>query len=607
MTFLSCTKDIIKDVNRGAAIEFTVAAQTRAQEVRTSNLETFYATAVDPLQSINYYTDVTYTKSGQYFQSNPTYFWPGDTDHTLDIYAYAPSVSDLGASVSINRDAQKLIDFSPAENISEQQDFITAVLHQQGRPGNATPVQLTFQHRLAQIEIKAKNNSTVRDYWVEGVRIGQVKSKGDFNFSTNKWTLDEDKKTYEVTYDDAVKLSPVASSLMMSDGDNAMLLPQTFATEWDPVADPTDMSNEAYISVKVKSAPASGNEQIEPENSKWIALPIPAGTVWEEGHKYIYILDFSIGSGYPDPTSPEAGVETPDFGDVIHFEVIEWEDWKENDVNEHPLVGKWEVCTAHIEVWVKNEEDVLVKDQSFQLNNKEEIFDLVTLPSAEFITFISSNCFSLYTNPNLYYLEESADGKLYVTTDQEDIYAELDTYTEESMTIVLSGYIDPENSNGLLKVYLNYKKIDDFSNHYERPDEYNQWEECLIGQWQMTEYYHTFTYTDENGGRVMEEWMNCTTPEEVEAESIGLEPFYYVNFYSLMLWSDYAGGYHFTSFRNNRFVAISAYDDSLILYINDITDNSFNVTFSYPDYKEVEGEEDIEGVCDVIFHYTKVE
>ena len=175
------------------------------------------------------------------------------------------------------------------------------------------------------------------------------------------------------------------------------------------------------------------------------------------------------------------------------------------------------------------------------------------------------------------------------------------------MTIVLSGYIDPENSNGLLKVYLNYKKVDDFSNHYERPDEYNQWEECLIGQWQMTEYYHTFTYTDENGERVLEKWMNCTTPEEVEAESIGLEPFYYVNFYSLMLWSDYAGGYHFTSFRNNRFVAISAYDDSLLLYINDITDNSFNVTFSYPDYKEVEGEEDIEGVCDVIFHYTKVE
>ena len=609
--FLACSKDAVLDVNRGAAIEFTVAAHTRAYEVTTSNLETFYATAVDPHQTNNYYTDVTYTKSGQYFQSNPTYFWPGDTDHTLDIYAYAPSASELGASVSINCDAQTLIGFSPADDISQQKDFITAVIPGQGRPAAAGPVQLTFQHRLTQIEIRAKNNSTVRDYWVEGVRLGQVKSKGDFDFSTSEWTLDDDKKTYEVTYDDAVKLSPVASSLMMSEGDNAMILPQTFTTEWDPIQDPKDLSEDAYISVKVKSAPVSGNEYIEPEDSKWVALPIPAGTVWEAGRKYIYILDFSIGVGYPDPDSPEAGVETPDFGNIIHFEVIEWKDWKENDVNEHPLVGKWEVCTAVLEVWVKNEEDVLVKNQSTQLNNKEEIFDIVSLPSAEFITFISADCFSLYTSPDLFYLEESVDGKLYVPTDQENIHVELETYTEESMTIVLSGYIDPENQNGLLKVYLNYKKVDDFSYHYERPDEYQQWEECLVGKWKIIGYIHTFTYYDDNENPITEEIVNCSTHEEIVElcegdDDINIEPFYFIDFYDLMLWSDYSGGYHFTSFRNNRFVAISAYDDSIIIYLNDITQDSFNVTFSYTESLIVGEDTMLDGVCDVVFYYSKI-
>ena len=73
-----------------------------------------------------------------------------------------------------------------------------------------------------------------------------------------------------------------------------------------------------------------------------------------------------------------------------------------------------------------------------------------------------------------------------------------------------------------------------------------------------------------------------------------------------MLWSDYSGGYHFTSFRNNRFVAISAYDDSIIIYLNDITQDSFNVTFSYTESLIVGEDTMLDGVCDVVFYYSKI-
>lgn len=625
--FLACSKDTVLDVNKGAAIEFAVAAQTRAQEVTTSNLETFYVTAVDPQQNNNYYTDLQYTKSGQYFQSNPTYYWPGNADHTLDIYAYAPSAEGLKASVEINNGVQKLNDFSPAEDISEQQDFITAVLQQQGRPGNASPVQLTFQHRLAQIEIKALNKNTVRDYWVEGVRLGQIKSNGDFNFRTSEWTLDDDKKTYEVTYDDAVKLSPVASSLMMSEGDNAMILPQTFTTEWDPIQDPKDLSEDAYISVKVKSAPVSGNEYIEPEDSKWVALPIPAGTVWEAGRKYIYILDFSVGSGYPDPTSPEAGVEVPDFGNVIHFSVTfdEWDISEPTDPEAHPLVGEWELAGASVSLTITDEQGNVSDFQSAELNSKVDVIDGLNMPEAEFLTFITYNTVSLYTQSELLYVEEDSDGSLFVPFAEGQIKAKIECLSNTTMDVSFGIFYiyeeeenidegvegDVENQAGYFQITLHYNKVEKITDHYERPDEYNQWEECLVGKWKITGYIHTFTYYDDNENPITEEIVNCSTHEEIVemcegSDDIDIEPFYFINFYSLMLWSDYSGGYHFTSFRNNRFVAISAYDDSIIIYLNDITQDSFNVTFSYTESLIVGEDTMLDGVCDVVFYYSKI-
>ena len=262
---LSCSKDIVLDVNRGAAIEFTVAAQTRAQELTGNNLKTFYATAVDPRQDINYFSEVPYIKSGEYYHSSPTYYWPGDGS-PLNIYAYAPSASDLGVSASgesetrlrIDKAGQILENFSPAAEISDQQDFITAYLPEFRHSGNGQAVYLPFKHQLAQIEIKAKNSNEGQIYHIKGVKIAQIKSKGDFDFLTQKWTLDDEAKTvYEVIYEDVRTLDAYGVNIMAAAGDNAMLLPQAI-TPWDPQDDQQNDNKGACVAVLMKITTSSG-------------------------------------------------------------------------------------------------------------------------------------------------------------------------------------------------------------------------------------------------------------------------------------------------------------------------------------------------------------
>ena len=61
MILTSCAKDSMKEANKGRAIDFRVAAQSRATETTTANLTTFYVTAIDESGS-NYFTNVAFTK-----------------------------------------------------------------------------------------------------------------------------------------------------------------------------------------------------------------------------------------------------------------------------------------------------------------------------------------------------------------------------------------------------------------------------------------------------------------------------------------------------------------------------------------------------------------
>lgn len=298
----SCSKDESTEINKGNAIDFRVAMQTRATETTTGNLVKFYVTALDKGNS-NYFTDVEFTKAESSFISTPAYYWPGDNSE-IKFFAYSPDKNSLGGSLTINKDSKQLVDFAPKSDISAQVDFITVNATGNKDDNASSGVALEFKHRLSQIEIKAKNTNDGYIYKVVGVRIGKPVAKATFSFVNESWSMSttDTKNNYQVEYvNDVLTLNSEAASIMGTGNGNAMLIPQTLSA-WNPENDNTNRSNGAYIAVKVQITTAGG-ARIYPVATDvdydWVAVPI--NTNWEQGKKYVYTLDFSNGSGKVDP------------------------------------------------------------------------------------------------------------------------------------------------------------------------------------------------------------------------------------------------------------------------------------------------------------------
>lgn len=337
LAFASCAKDTVKETNGGRAIDFRVAAQTRATETTTANLTTFYVTAIDN-QAKNYFTDAAFTKIEEYFSSSPSYYWPGDGS-ALQFYAYAPDAATLGATATITGAAKTLANFSPAEQITDQKDFVTATATG-SKANEVSGVALTFDHQLTQIEVKARNANEAYVYKIKGVRIAQPVSKADFDFDASEWTLQAEKAIYQVQYNDEITLGTYGQNIMKSEGDNAMLIPQQLVA-WNP-EDKTNDAKGAYLSVYAQVETTDGTRvypKVDGMDYAWLAVPID--TKWEAGYKYVYTLDFTNGAGWPDPF--DGPVDGPVLGGAIKF-TMDVNLWGEKSAfeNQYELMnGKW--------------------------------------------------------------------------------------------------------------------------------------------------------------------------------------------------------------------------------------------------------------------------
>lgn len=317
LALASCSKDETTGINHGNAIDFRAAMQTRASETTTANITNFFVTALDKANA-NYFTDAEFTKQNSTFISDPVYYWPSDGSE-LSFFAYSPSKDELGGTLTIDKDSKTLADFAPAAAIADQKDFIAATATG-SKADEGSGVHLAFGHKLAQIEIKAKNTNEGYVYKVQGVRIGKPVSKATFDFGTSAWAPGSDKSNYEATYAGSEKtLTATAASLMAAANDNAMLIPQQL-TKWDSENDKTNTAAGAYLAVKVQITTAAG-ARVYPAAAvgdyDWIAIPVD--TKWEAGSKYVYTLDFSNGAGFVDPEKPEPVDPTDPFkpGDPI--------------------------------------------------------------------------------------------------------------------------------------------------------------------------------------------------------------------------------------------------------------------------------------------------
>ncbi|MDE6295301.1 MAG: fimbrillin family protein [Muribaculaceae bacterium] len=311
---------------------------TRATETTNDNISSIFVTSLMK-DTTKYFSDVEFAKGADgYFTAadGGKYVWPGDTT-TLKFYSYSPSLTAIGADIVLNdKKEPELLSYTTPEDISEQVDFITANATGNKNANEDTGVELTFSHRMAQIEVRAKSNDTHYVYKVAGARIARPEMTGTFNFVTNQWTLDDWHDTMILTTSiTPTVLSGNAVSLMGKDG-NAMLIPQKkFA--WSPKDDPDNVARGSYLSVLVNITTEDGvqlypfpsDKQIDPATGKlreyaWASVPIAPN--WEAGKKYIYTLDFTNGAGTVDPDDPTPG--KPVLGKDIKFtvNVLNWSD-----------------------------------------------------------------------------------------------------------------------------------------------------------------------------------------------------------------------------------------------------------------------------------------
>lgn len=335
VVFASCAKDSVSEANLGKAIDFRVAAQTRATETTTANLNKFKVTAISTTaktggtEGTNYFTGITYERAeGEtYYLSDPVYYWP--KDGALNFYAYAP---ENLANVTISKDKKEVADFAPAESVADQVDFITAnTTEAYSDDVEANGVALEFTHELSQIQVKAKNNNTGYKYTVKAFKIGNVVGKGTFDFTEEvgeRWDLsndDDDVASYMVAF--AATELPVNGTevTFMGETNSAMLLPQELSA-W------TEADNTGTYFAVLAKVETSGGTVVYPKTGDYGWLAVAVNTVWEAGYKYVYTLDFTKGAGIPvdeDGESEEDG-DGDLFGGPIKFdvEVNVWEDTK---------------------------------------------------------------------------------------------------------------------------------------------------------------------------------------------------------------------------------------------------------------------------------------
>lgn len=318
LALASCSRDISLNENKGNPINFSTEVGTKANTlVTTDNLNYFYATAITT-NSEKYFEKQYFEKqTGGAFTSSPEYYWPGDGSK-LTFYSYASTSKTSAEALAPVYEGGKYVikGYVPVTEVQLQEDLVYGFAIGD-KTNESTPLTMEMSHALTKISLKAKNSNEGYKYVVSGVRLGRVGSKGDFTFptsleSTGGWTLSEDKTSYDYDFSGSpITLNGTAAEL---NGPSAefMIIPQQ-QTLWNCKGNGDD-NNGSYLAVKVKITTKAGAQVYD----GWAAAPI--GENWEQGNSYTYILDFSKGAGYVDPTSEtNPGMEI--LGEAISFEV----------------------------------------------------------------------------------------------------------------------------------------------------------------------------------------------------------------------------------------------------------------------------------------------
>lgn len=324
----SCTKTELvtgdaQSAQRGIGFSAYTAKPTKAAQTDVMNGEfnSFKVSAIG--NGAVYFDDVTFTKNDAgVWASDPLYFWPA---YKLNFYAYnTPSKGTF--TRTINATDPQTLTFTPSTVLTEQEDLVAAYAANQAEPSGAT--DLTFNHYLTQVIVKAKNSNANYKIVVDGVKLVNIVGNGTYTFSDNKMTAGSTADAdYVETFTTAKTLNADAQEVMTNAGTGKWyLIPQTTLTAWNQETDKSNNSKGAYLGLKVKITNANGSYKVYPssgEQSAWMAIPISTSDIaFAQGKRYTVVVNFfgNKGAGYVDPEEPgelDGDTSTPDAGKSI--------------------------------------------------------------------------------------------------------------------------------------------------------------------------------------------------------------------------------------------------------------------------------------------------
>ena len=308
----SCTKTevVSSDVQssqRGIGFSAYTAKPTKTAQTDVTNVDfdSFKVSAIG--NGAVYFDDVTfrYQSGSGVWESNPLYFWPA---YKLNFYAYnTPAKGTFDSNIAVDG---QTITFTPSTVLAEQEDLVAAYAANQAEPSGAT--DLTFNHYLTQVIVKAKNSNANYKIVVDGVKLANIVGNGTYTFSDNKMTAGSTADAvYDETFTTAKTLNADAQEVMTNAGTGKWyLIPQTTLTAWNQETDKSNNSNGAYLGLKVKITNADGSCKIYPstgEKSAWMAIPISTSDIaFAQGTRYTVVVNFfgNKGAGYVDPETP---------------------------------------------------------------------------------------------------------------------------------------------------------------------------------------------------------------------------------------------------------------------------------------------------------------
>lgn len=333
----SCSNDDTVQVAAGKDIRLrtVVGVSTRALSADLARLKStgFTVSAFATAGNERYaFRDLAFTHDAgteNDWTSAPVKYWPDDGSE-LRFVAVSPAASAWGGTYEgANLGELRVKGVSPDADIARQKDLLAG--YTSGNSDTAAKTEIELRHVLTQVEVRAKNTNAVYRYDVKAVRIGSVRSTGDYTLpsatNTNgSWTLKEGRFASYTTRElaEPLRLTSYAQELM-GDSGTAMLLPQTL-TAWDRENDKRNAANGSYIALYLRITTQAGRQVYPTAKGEygWAAVPIGGDAeskknVWRPGDKFIYTLDFSYGAGETPPDSDDPGASI--LGAPISFTV----------------------------------------------------------------------------------------------------------------------------------------------------------------------------------------------------------------------------------------------------------------------------------------------